>query len=396
MMLLAGLAHAEPGIATLIRSYPGVRQILDIMDDPPLLLASGSRRHKQQDKPSVFPVPFVAVYDTRTGEKIGEIEGGQKDYGVTARFASRDSAWIGWRGRQVEWNFRSGATAVKVERSGEVSPVCFLPSGEGLGLTRLPVRGGWAVALRRDAAWHQLSQPALGIDLGFDCLNRWQEDRFLAQSFGREPALVWIPTSLSGETEPCRSFPGHQVLGYAVTSDASKVVVVTGEIRKAEPESLSAAVMERRVFLNVLDGRNGCIEAARFALEFPEKPVWKKPLLAPKNQYLSGAYFQNEFASQIAVSPDGLRLAMAYGTFKSDYLSDALAFIGIYDISSGRRLATLKGGVYPNGFLTFLRTWDWDPISFPPITGPMRFSADSKQLFVSSAKIWQWDVSALR
>jgi hypothetical protein len=131
---------------------------------------------------------------------------------------------------------------------------------------------------------------------------------------------------------------------------------------------------------------------SKFVLPFPDvKPVWHAPLLAPKNKYLYNHFFPDQLASSIAISPDNSKLAFAYGVYRDP---DGIAYWGLFSLTDGRRIATLRGDVYRGGLLQGLMNDQlWAPMA--PINGAMRFSADSRTLFATSKCVWQWDLSGL-
>jgi len=146
------------------------------------------------------------------------------------------------------------------------------------------------------------------------------------------------------------------------------------------------------VFLTIFQA-DDCKLLRRLLLPFPDiNPVWRAPLLAPNNKYLDDHLFKDQLASSMAISADNTKVALAYGVNKN---SDGIAFFGLFSLSDGRRIATLRGDVYRGGILQgLIRDQLW--ASMAPITGEMRFSPDSRFLFATSECVWQWDLSRLQ
>jgi hypothetical protein len=95
----------------------------------------------------------------------------------------------------------------------------------------------------------------------------------------------------------------------------------------------------------------------------------------------------------MAISPDHGKLALTYGVFRS---YDGIAFVGLYSLTDGRRLATLRGDTYRGGvwhaiFHNTEEVW----AQSAPVNGALTFSPDLRVLLATSANIYQWDVSGL-
>ncbi len=193
-------------------------------------------------------------------------------------------------------------------------------------------------------------------------------------------SLSWFSTESGAPIRPCHTFEDQRIHGYAISPDASRITIITSAL--SDPSY--------RTFLTVLDGAT-CAEMSRFELEFPEKPRSRSPLLAPSKKYSDNVPFGDQFARSIAISPNNRLVAVAYGISKG---ISGLAFFGVYSMSDGHRMATLKGDTFtPNLYEIFML--DIYAAREAPINGALQFSPDSKLLATSSQNFRQWDVSKL-
>jgi hypothetical protein len=108
---------------------------------------------------------------------------------------------------------------------------------------------------------------------------------------------------------------------------------------------------------------------------------------------LDNVAFSDQFARQIAFSPDNRLLALSYGISRDPH---GLAFFGLYSLSDGRRMATLPGDVYRCGILHGALLNDELHCPIAPLDGVVQFSPDSKLLFASSEHLHEWNVSELQ
>jgi len=83
---------------------------------------------------------------------------------------------------------------------------------------------------------------------------------------------------------------------------------------------------------------------------------------------------------------------VAYGISKG---ISGSAFFGLYSLSDGHRMATLKGDTFtPNLQQIFIS--DIYSAREAPLDGALQFSPDSKSLYTSSRNLRVWDVSKVR
>ncbi len=196
---------------------------------------------------------------------------------------------------------------------------------------------------------------------------------------------------IGGPPVRCGEFR-ERVFNHTVSPDGSVVAAVTGSTGAV---GFDADVMgpDYKTTRHVLSASK-CEVLRTFEPVFPERVRVKAPLLAPKNKYWENARLFRVFAQALAISPDNTKLAIGYGVRTDGTYSDAIAYFGLYSLQDGRRLATLRGDVFKNGWLETIRMMDAVPTTWAPVTG-LIFSSDSKSLFCSSRQIRQWDLSSL-
>ena len=284
----------------------------------------------------------------------------------------------------------------------EITPVCSLDDRRMLSVRRPVSTAKSRLTLQVLDRENRITKPlqpdligSLDFDSTFSCRSWRRGDRFLLEG-----------TEGEGETLPVRRFlvsttPSvpYQVLcletddrthGYAFSPDGSLLVVITGN----GPVLDGIMGPEYKVFANVLRANDNNL-LRRFEMPFPEKPVERSPLLPPKNKYLAGGRFEDDFAKRVTVSADNTKLAVAYSVRTGDLYSNADAFFGVYSLIDGQRLTTLKGDTFRNGIWPALKNGDLVPTFGAPLRGALLFSPDSKTLFAGSERTWQWDLSAL-
>lgn len=411
----AGLQAQAPGQSgpRLVRHYKaGASELLGLSSDGQFLLTRGVGRQRPcaagnddknkngNNRATKCRQPVLAVYKARTGERVAELEGREDSWFSAAAFAqnshvvsviesshSMDTEGITWDPllRKAERQ-RLPLPAVSTE-----GPACLV--ADGSWLVALPA-AGWKMALARQDAVLVLEQaPRTGPLSSFDCGSRIHGRSFLLpDASGRRTVLRWI----SMDSKPpalCRQF-SEEIFNSAISPDGSLIVVVTGTVA---PEALGSDVLEpgrHTTSVQVLSGST-CELLHSFALQFPEQPRLKVPLLGPK--YWANARLRNGFALKLAVSPDNTKVALGYGVRSGHAFSNATAYFGIYSLQKdGRRMATVPGDVFRNGWWETMRMFDSVPTTSAPLTGLLQFSPDSQTLFTSSASIREWDLSGLR
>ena len=94
---------------------------------------------------------------------------------------------------------------------------------------------------------------------------------------------------------------------------------------------------------------------------------------------------RDQFAGQMAISPDKKFVAISFPTYKSRFLgSSATMLFQLYSLPDGRWLATLRGDQNKGARQIAL--------SGAPIIGEMLFSADSRLFLATSWHVRIWDV----
>lgn len=398
----------EKGKAVLIRKIKeNSAALVDISKDGKFILTIGNGKGRNCNG---CRISIMAVYKTSNGMKVHEIA--TKDSNEYFRAAAFSNSQHVYAVKQslsksshsslvmMDWDFISES---HVDRPLHVSegfvPMCVFNDSRTIGIVwnnnSRPTQ--ISLAISDSADLHILGQPLSKTTfpvakmvslLRLNC-GTWNSiSNLLVAATSSESALCWNLTQVNGKPTVHDLFPGEIIRGLTVSPDLSLLAIVTTsrdiyEDRQYQPIN--------KVFLNVLQAKD-CKLLRRLILPFPDiKPVWRAPLLAPNNKYLDNELFKDQLASSMAISPDNTKLALAYGVYKS---SDGIAFFGLFSLSDGRRLATLRGDVYRGGILQGL-TKDQLWASMAPITGEMRFSPDSRILFATSECVWQWDLSGL-
>ena len=75
---------------------------------------------------------------------------------------------------------------------------------------------------------------------------------------------------------------------------------------------------------------------------------------------------------------------------------DGQTYFGVYSMSNGERLTTLKGTKRKCGILRSLPMGDETECGSADLDGNIQFSPDSNTLFTTSEYVQQWDISAFR
>ena len=415
MILAVSLRASDKGVV-LVREYKAdSAALVDISSDGRFILTQGSRYVRCRDSGPKCRVEVLTVYDSRTGRRLGEQlsadQGSFHPFGfvqgsrVSAVSSRRDAQQRTTMSNWLQWDpVLDSRTELPWPNNLAFSPMCQLDGDRFLGMVRdrsSPRRVKMKLA---DASGlHELQQPfipdsypvsdgrgayPLLLSLMPANCRAWRSTTsYLFQSEGYPPTLHWISTEGTRAPRVCRSFPGERIHGYAVSPDTALLVVVTGT------GDLPVGGVRYRVFLNVLDGKN-CEVLRRFPVQFPEKPGWTAPLLNPERKQPNYVPFFDQFASHIAISPDNRNLALAYGLYRAP---DGIAFFGLYSLTNGRRLATLRGDTYRGGFWhAILHNTEVIWAGAAPITGAMQFSSDSRMLFATSEHLYQWNIADLK
>ncbi|HEY4363302.1 MAG TPA: hypothetical protein VGN17_20205 [Bryobacteraceae bacterium] len=401
--------------------------LVQLSPDGTFILTSSMRRAKCAEGKNSCGSEVLTVYERASGKSVGELSAaGSPVYGIPNRFLTPEfvdrgkvrtieSSWNDQR-KSLDYTRTIWDPASKTEQRSSVafsegfSYQCPVDNQRLLGLGPLIVQNG-----RGDFAPD--GPPLARIERGDDkrplqlvvpggpvatiaTLNRvsfgqfkcdvWRSEntyllqeapprRSLEDRFGK--SLTWFSIEAGAPPRPCHAFEGLGIRGYAISPDQSRIAVVTrASISANDP-----------IILTVLDLKT-CAELNHFELEFPEKPQTRAPLLAPSKPYPDNVPFPDQFASSVAISPDNKTVAVAYGIAKG---ISGLAFFGVYSMSDGHRMATLKGDTFtPNLYEIFVL--DIYSARGAPLDGAIQFSADSKSLFTSSRNLRQWDVSGLR
>lgn len=405
-LIVAPSWSSEEGKATLVRKYgKNSAAFADMSQDGRFILTIGKGKIGNCKN-----CPILAVYETRNGKKVGEFAANAMDYFYAAAFRdSRHVIAMKWHKlwqedssiSKLEWDFIAGTQIERPLQNIEgFSPRCFLDESQMIGVlwnanNKPPDQ---SLALSTSAGLRLLGLPSketplpyprMSDRLHYNC-SAWVSDgKYLFGKTNPEPAVCWASIKDDSDLAQCHSFPEQTIHGYAASPDGSLIAVVTsiGDL-KAKRNNPPPSV---EVMLTVLRSEDFKI-MSKFVLPFPDvKPVWRAPLLAPKNKYLDNRFFSDQLASSIAISPDNSKLAFAYGIYRDP---DGIAYWGLFSLTDGRRIATLRGDVYRGGLWQGLISDQlWAPMA--PINGAMRFSPDSRTLFATSKCVWQWDLSGL-
>lgn len=381
---------------------------VDLSSDGRFILTIGERKNPELRGARLS---VLAVYETNTGKIVGKpvVEAERKFtaaiFDGSQRVLALETQYIysllSKPAVLLEWDLVSGKLSelpVKLDRN--FKPACILNKNQFLGFVF--ERGDVAqelLTVAEDNGVRILHQPSKASSntkwpkfhepfplLGDNC-SAWRSGESILLANTNPGDLDWV--SLQPDKNPirCHSFPGEFICGQAVSPDGSFVAVVTID---RDLDKLAAVAEVPPVFLNVLQAQ-ACKPVSRSLLEFPERPVWRSYLFSRK-KYLDNRLFLQQLASRMAISPDNTKLALAYGIYKS---SDGDAYFGLYALSDGRRLATLRGNKNRGGFLHGILSDEiW--ASSAPISGMLRFSHDSRRLYAGSKGVFQWDISGLK
>ena len=402
---------AEKNGAILVRelTMDSARPV-DLSSDGRFILTIGERKNPER---SGLRLSVLAVYETNKGKIVGKpvIETERK---FTAAIFDGPQRVLALKTQRIypyhsspallEWDFISGALSERPVKLGEgFMPACILNSRQLAGVVYAPdtKRGFLAqelLTVSEENDLRRLRQPSaspsygprfhtLSTLLGDNC-NAWRSGDSILLANTNPGDLHRV--SIQPDKDPilCHSFPGEIICGQAVSPDGSLIAVVTID---RDLNKLARVAEVPPVFLNILQAQT-CKPVRRFLLEFPEKPVWRSYALSRK-KYMDNHLFFRQLASRMAISPDNTKLALAYGIYKS---SDGTAHFGLYSLSDGRRLATLRGnknrGGFWQGFIGNGEIW----ASSAPLTGILQFSPDSRMLYAGSQGVFHWDISGLR
>jgi WD40 repeat protein len=429
VLFTAAAAEDQPA---LIREFKDTA-LIELSHDGHLILTSRLRAVKCEDGKKGCYKEVLTVYDNASGKSLGElISQNPSSYGTPDLFWKPEfvdqgevrtiqSTWDKQRKSLVyaalKWNPISGAEQRSpIDIPKDFLYQCPLDDGRLLGLGASEIRPPYVPTDRTDQSFN-MGDPAnqaprhtirpfetmagssvekiavltdAPFPLNLNCKASHSGRFYLiedAQSgenqenspFGK--SLAWFSPESIAPPRPCRTFENQRIHGYAISPDSSRVAVITSLL--TDPDW--------RTFLTVLDGAT-CDEVYRFELKFPEKPRPRAPLLAPSRKYLDNVPFAGQFARSITISPDNTLLAVAYGISKG---ISGSAFFGLYSLSDGHRMATLKGDTFtPNLQQIFIS--DIYSAREAPLDGALQFSPDSKSLYTSSRNLRVWDVSKVR
>ena len=408
------LPAAERGVR-LVREYKKDRAVLvELSRDGLLVLTSGERFAECAGNTAAkcrFEV--LAVHQAATGKQLGELILDQGVSMVVAAFDQSNGVALiqSWYEKTVlyrgfRWDPMSGArTEFQPPDGDKFGTYCIVDGGlRMLGVEReKPWSINGLLALADESGVHPLSQPAVsgasydfgngyagmnqfGVQLKVNCAAWRAGSHYLIQAAGGDRSLYWVSMKPSEDKRFCLSFPDERIHGYAVSPSGNLVAVVTG-VGKYPIEG-----PDYHVYVHVLNGPS-CTEQRRIELHFPETPTLSSPLLYPKAKYQNNMAFADEFARQIAISPDDKMIAVTYGVFQDPH---GHTYFGLYSLDDGRRLTTLSSDAYKCGILHGALLNDNFECSSAPIRGVVQFSPDSRTLFGTAMHLRQWDVSELK
>jgi len=403
----AATPSQESGSVRLIRTYgegktSSYSELLDLSNDGGLLLSNEVRFGRCPNGKPYCRFQKLVVHDTKTGQRIGELpsQAGGMEHFLPARFGSgRTVLPLGAEGR-IEWNpFTGEIRTVPLKRRG--SRFCLMDDGRVLALSEGKSRDQLNL-ISEQAGSTTLSNPdsvhGRGPERDFDCRGWSSGQSFLFQGSesDRRLRLYWISASPNVPYRACWTQPDRYLYGYAVSPDGTLAVAITGsdDGDKDEVDTWNVISPKQRIFLNVIQAGT-CENLLRTELQFPHEPKVRATLLAPKNKYYANALLSDALAKRVAVSPDNTMVAISYGIRTGGVYSSAVGYFGIYSLLDGRRLATLKGDVLRNGPWQAIRYGEWYATRWAPAEA-IFFSPDSKTVYASSFRVWQWDISGLR
>jgi hypothetical protein len=382
---------------------------VDLSSDGHYILTIGERRNPER---SDLRLSVLAVYETKTGNIVGKpvIEAERK---FTAAIFDGPQRVLALKTQYIfpshsipallEWDFVSGNLSERpVQPANGFMPACILNNRQFAGVVHAPdtQRGLFPqelLTVSEENGLRILRQPSaapshgprfhtLATLLGDNC-SAWRSGDSILLANTDPGDLHWISIQPAKDPTHCHSFPDEIICGQAVSPDGSLIAIVT---TNRDLNKLAEVAEMPAVFLNVLQAQT-CKPVHRFLLEFPEKPVWRRYALSRK-KYLDNQLFFSQLASRMAISPDKSKLALAYGIYQS---SDGTAYYGLYSLSDGRRLATLRGNKNRGGFWQGIKSDEiW--ASSAPLTGILIFSPDSRMLYAGSKGVFHWDISGLR
>lgn len=401
------------GKAALVHDYKEQdNQLIDVSSDGRLALIETRKSCPHEPANSHQFCTVFIVYDTGTGQKVGQelaldnIQNGRASFDKSNRinFFEVGSDLI------QEWDPTSGkrltlvgnlTESIKTTQTGvlcSIGPGRFLALGSRrlnsdakppFGLLRAPDYQ-YTLETLDSAGLHELQQPIFHdhprdgqvlhqmIDsnchswkAGTSYLIPYHDDEYGTNVPGysrkRETNLFWISTDPRIPPRLCRSFNNEFLYGHAISPDGSIIAAVTSEI-----DLFGLHVRPLEAFLNVLDAAT-CSTLRR------------TPLSLPDGESVGGV----QFARQRAISPDNRHLALSFGRFNDSLFgSTGRMFFALYSLSDGHWQTTLSGDQTRGARRISL--------SGAPIIGDLLFSPDSRFLFATSWHVRQWDVSSLR
>lgn len=405
---LAWVCGAQPRLVRLYDVDAGGP--VDLSPDGALLLTRMSATVKCPDGKPYCHAEKLFAFETKTGKRIAELTTGVQEspWFAAVGFVDMQSVSLVQAGYKttstwIRWNPMAGTRHESPLPADErIVPVCSLDARRLLLLRRSGPNERSRLTLQvldRGNRFTDLLQPdlmgALDFDSNFNCRSWRRGDRFLLEGTEGEGNVrpvrrFLVSTAASVPYEISRFETNERVHGHAFSPDGSLVVIITGD----GPVLDGIMGPGYRVFANILRGEDGTL-LRRMELVFPEKPVERRPLLAPANKYLAHGRFAGDFAKRITISPNNAMLAIAYSVRTGDLYSNADAFFGVYSLVDGHRLATLKGDTFHNGIWLALKYGDLVPTYGAPLRGALFFSPDSTLLYAGSERTWQWDLSRL-
>ncbi len=382
---------------------------VDLSSDGRFILTIGERKNPER---SGLRLSVLAVYETSKGKIAGKpvIEAERK---FTAAIFDGPQRVLALKTQNIypyrsspallDWDFVSGKLDERpVLLAAGFMPTCVLNSRQFAGVVYAPdtKRGLLAqelLTVSEENGLLILRQPSaapsygprfhtLATLLGDNC-RAWRSEDSILLANTNPGDLHWISIQPDKNPIRCHSFPDEIICGQAVSPDGSLIAVVTTD---RDLNKFAGVAENPAVFLNVLQAQT-CKQVRRVFLKFPERPVLRSSALSRK-KYVDNHLFFHQVASRMAISPDKTKLALAYGIYKS---SDGTAYYGLYSLSDGRRLATLRGNKNSGGFWQGIKSDEiW--ASSAPLTGILQFSPDSRMLFAGSKGVFHWDISGLK
>jgi hypothetical protein len=397
---------AETHIASIREYTRDDATLVELSADGKYFLTQAYR--KIPNCPGSCHTTVFAVYNTGNGRLVRELVVDQDDI-VSVSFARGNA--VRYLRKEVddslqliEWDPISGATSeIPFLHSSKMVPVCILDDKHiltiGTNSSDGPMHFGiLSPEAERDAFLMPLlaertsaSIPPRGIlqDGWRDNCNAWRSGtRLLVPTNEASSGLVWVSTEPSVPARMFRNFPGERIYGYAISPDGKLVAVVTA----ARDAGEGPGSPNNPAFLHVDDAESGT-ELGKFQMDFPDKPVLRGSVFAPATKHLDNYHFEHQFARNVAISPDHTKIAVAYGVYSDP---NGIAYFGLYSLSDGHRIATIKGDTLISGFwwAVFHLAEDWSITAHDaPLWGAMQFSPDSRVLYATSDHLHLWNVS---